>query len=92
VQDIELPGLEVARRAAVRTRTTLAVACSGALASIGATALAQDAAEPRGTIKIEVTGSHIYRSEIESALPVQVITREDIERSGSTTVSELMSR
>ncbi|HXE84529.1 MAG TPA: TonB-dependent receptor, partial [Gemmatimonadales bacterium] len=46
----------------------------------------------RGTIKVEVTGSNIYRSEAESALPVQVITREDIERSGSTTVAELMSR
>jgi iron complex outermembrane receptor protein len=92
VQDIELPGLEVARRAAVRKRKALVIAWSSPLVVLGAPANADDAAESRGTIRIEVTGSHIYRSEIESALPVQVITREDIERSGSTTVSELMSR
>jgi len=42
--------------------------------------------------KVEVTGSHIPRTEIESALPVQVITREDIERSGTTTVAEMMAQ
>jgi len=42
--------------------------------------------------KVEVTGSHIPRTEIESALPVQVITREAIERSGSTTVAEMMAQ
>ena len=79
-------------RAAGRTRKMLTIACSGALAALGAPAEAQEPAELRGTIKIEVTGSHIFRSEVESALPVQVITREDIERSGSTTVAELMSK
>ena len=72
---------------------TLAIRCSAALASFCEPALAQsDPGELRGTIKVEVTGSHIYRSEVESALPVQVITREDIERSGSMTVSELMAK
>jgi iron complex outermembrane receptor protein len=42
--------------------------------------------------KVEVIGSHIARPEMESALPVQIITHEDIERSGATTVSELMAR
>jgi iron complex outermembrane receptor protein len=78
--------------ATVRARKTLAVACSGTLAALGAPADAQDATESRGTIRIEVTGSHISRSEVESALPVQVLTREDIERSGSVTVAELMSK
>jgi len=78
--------------ATVRARKTLAVACSGTLAALGAPADAQDATASRGTIRIEVTGSHISRSEVESALPVQVLTREDIERSGSVTVAELMSK
>ena len=78
--------------ATVRARKTLAVACSCSLAALGAPADAQDATESRGTIRIEVTGSHISRSEVESALPVQVLTREDIERSGSVTVAELMSK
>ena len=78
--------------AALSKRKALAIACSSPLVALGAPAAAQDAAESRGTIKIEVTGSHILRSDVESALPVQVITREDIERSGSATVAELMSK
>ncbi len=41
---------------------------------------------------VVITGSNIARTEIETALPVQVLTREDIERSGSATVGELMSK
>ena len=54
-------------------------------------ACAQDS-EPAVKLKVEVTGSHIPQPEIESALPVQIITHEDIERSGATTVSELMAK
>ena len=63
------------------------------LATTSAPAWPQDDAEPIVKLeKIEVTGSHIPRTEIESALPVQVITREDIDRSGSTTVAEMMAK
>jgi iron complex outermembrane receptor protein len=56
-------------------------------------AIAQyDVDESRGIFRIEVTGSRIPRSDLESALPVQVITREDIERGGVSTVAELMSQ
>src|SRR5437773_5848712 len=74
------------------TRRSLAVACAGCLLPTTAPTSAQEANESRGTLKVEVTGSHIARSEAESALPVQVITREDIARSGSTTVPELMNK
>jgi iron complex outermembrane recepter protein len=40
--------------------------------------------------KIEVTGSSIKRIEGETALPIQVITREDIDKSGATTAAELV--
>jgi iron complex outermembrane recepter protein len=40
--------------------------------------------------KIEVTGSNIKRIDTETAAPVQIITREEIERTGHTTVSELL--
>ena len=43
-------------------------------------------------LRVDVTGTHIRRTDLESALPVQVITREEIERSGVTTPAELMSR
>jgi len=56
------------------------------------TAAGQDALPVFSLGKIEVTGSHIARSETESALPVQTITREEIERSGTTTTAELMSK
>lgn len=42
--------------------------------------------------KIEITGSAIKRVDSESALPVQVITNEDIQKSGVTTASELLSK
>lgn len=42
--------------------------------------------------KIEVTGSSIKRIEGEAALPVQVITREDIDRGGLTTAAELLTK
>ncbi len=77
-----------------RNLKTLAIGCSAAaLASVCDPVRAQsDPVDVRGTIKIEVTGSHIYRSDAESALPVQVFTREDIDRTGATTAAELMSK
>ena len=52
------------------------------------TALAQQAQKIE---KIEVTGSNIKRIEGESALPVTVISRDDIEKSGATTAAELLN-
>src|SRR5690242_14501328 len=43
-------------------------------------------------IRVEVTGSNIKRIEGEGALPVQTITRGDIEREGIQTVEELLFR
>jgi iron complex outermembrane receptor protein len=40
--------------------------------------------------RIEVTGSNIKRTEAESALPVTVLGREDIERSGAATVEDIL--
>jgi iron complex outermembrane receptor protein len=40
--------------------------------------------------KIEVTGSNIKRVDTETVAPVEVITREQIERSGQATVSEVL--
>lgn len=53
-------------------------------------ALAQT--EPAKLERIEITGSSIKRVDAETALPVQVIKREDIERSGVTTAAELLSK
>jgi outer membrane receptor protein involved in Fe transport len=42
--------------------------------------------------RVEVTGSSIKRLDPETGLPVQVITREDIERLGVTTAEQLISQ
>ena len=41
-------------------------------------------------IRVDVTGSNIKRVEGEGALPVTVITREDIQRTGASTVEQLL--
>jgi len=46
--------------------------------------------QPAPDIRVEVTGSNIKRVEGEGALPVQIITREQIEKTGATTVPELL--
>lgn len=65
-------------------RKTALALCIGALA---AGASAQQTLE-----KVEVTGSRIKRIDVESASPVQVITRDQIDRSGARSVSELLTR
>jgi hypothetical protein len=47
------------------------------------------AGEPQ---RVEITGSRIKRIEGETALPPQVIRRQDIEKMGVTTTSELLAR
>ncbi len=42
--------------------------------------------------KIEVTGSNIKRIEGETALPVTVITRQDIDRMGAVTTEDILKR
>lgn len=64
------------------SRITLA-----ALLALGAgSSLAQEAQ------RIEITGSAIRRIDAETALPVQIIKREDIERSGATSTVDLLQR
>lgn len=67
--------------------------CSGVMLAFGsvlaagvAPAFAQDAAQ-----RIEITGSAIKRTDAETALPVTVITREDIDRAAVTTTQDLVN-
>ena len=62
-----------------------------ALASAGlASALASPPALAQQREKIEVTGSNIKRIEGETALPVTIITRGDIERMGATSTEDIL--
>ena len=52
---------------------------------------AQDEDEDAAELgKIEVTGSRLTQTDIETAQPVTIITREDIELSGFSTVAEVL--
>jgi len=61
--------------------------CAVAVLGLSASAWAQTAAPQR----VEITGSSIKRIADEGALPVQVITRQDLERQGIVTAEQLIS-
>jgi iron complex outermembrane recepter protein len=48
------------------------------------------AVTPQKIEKIEVTGSNIKRVDAETVSPVQIITREEIERTGKLTIGEVL--
>ena len=74
---------------------------AGSVSLVAGNAFAQDQSSTENTDtkdttksatldRIEVTGSRIKRAEVEGALPVTVITRNDIEISGQNTVADLL--
>ncbi len=65
-----------------KVATGVALAMGGVIAATSMPVLAQDSQ------RIEVTGSRIKRAEAEGALPVTVISREQLEASGVVTVAE----
>ncbi len=66
--------------------SALSVAFGGGLLMVSAPVAAQQQQLER----VEITGSSIKRIEGESALPVQVITREEIRKSGAVNVEQLL--
>jgi len=76
-----------------RLARALAPAFSAGAATLAATLLAPCAhaqAVAQAVEKIEVTGSNIKRVEAEGPAPVQIITRQEIERSGYSTLADVM--
>lgn len=68
----------------------LAAALCCATAHAQTTSPADGNAESAKLERITVTGSNIRRMDAETALPVQVITAEDIRRSGKASVTEVL--
>ena len=60
------------------------LACAG-LAGAASTAWAQDSPQ-----RVEITGSSIKRTDAETALPVQVLTRKEIAATGAVNVEQLL--
>lgn len=67
-----------------------ALAAGLGLAGTSGAVFAQEEEDSAELDKIEVTGSRIKRTDIEGASPVFVIQREDIERTGLTSVGDLL--
>jgi len=62
---------------------------TGALLALGIVASWPALAQPAPQ-KVEITGSNIRRADAETASPVQVITKQDIDQSGKGTVAEYL--
>lgn len=85
------------QRPASRRRTTLASSITRILAGstlllVGAVASSSAFAQEQATNldRITVTGSNIPRTNTETPSPVQVVTRQEIDRTGKTTVAEYL--
>ncbi len=59
--------------------------------AVGAGLLAQPAMSQDAVQKVEITGSSIKRIAQEGALPVQTLSRKDIEQSGANNVADLVA-
>ena len=79
MKQIHRKRLPSALLAALGTGVVLSVATSGA-----------NAQQAQRVEKIEVTGTNIKRVDTETAAPIQIITAEDLKRSGAQTVAEAL--
>src|ERR1700743_3433944 len=73
----------------MRSRMTLRVACLGAVSLLALT-VAAAAQDSMSVEQVVVTGSHIARPEIESAMPAQAINMEDAKDSGRVTAYDAL--
>lgn len=69
-------------------RTQVAIAVTAALFATGT--WAQQQQQSQRVEKVEVTGTNIKRTDTETVAPIEIITREQIERSGQVTVAEVL--
>jgi len=68
---------------------SLLIAFSGSAALVSGSAMAQQQATQE-LQRVTVTGSNIKRTDAETASPVQVLTREDIEKTGKQSIQEVL--
>lgn len=71
---------------------TVRLALGGATAGLALLTIPAQAQEPQRLERVEITGSSIKRIDAESALPVQILRRADIEQTGATTTVELLQK
>ncbi|MEP7300637.1 MAG: TonB-dependent receptor [Caldimonas sp.] len=66
--------------------------CTSLMIAFGGGALSMSAVAQQTFERVEITGSSIKRIDAETALPVTVIKREQIDKSGASNVQELVDR
>ncbi|OWQ88515.1 hypothetical protein CDN99_16825 [Roseateles aquatilis] len=71
-------------------RNTLSAAALIVLGSLAGLAHAQQAENPQQLERVEVVGSAIKRTNAEGVSPIEVLSRKAIERTGATSVNELL--
>jgi iron complex outermembrane receptor protein len=76
--------MHMKQKALTRALAAVGIACAAS------PAFAQQTPPPAKVEKIEVTGSNIKRVDTETASPIQVITADDIAKSGATSVAEVL--
>ena len=64
--------------------------CTSLVIAFGSGIAAMPAMAQQTLERVEITGSSIKRIDAETALPVQVITREQIQKTGATNVEQLL--
>ena len=90
----KMTGIAHAVRGVVLAGTWMAAGgmAGQAMAQDTQTAADAPAVQPAPMPTVEVTGSAIRRVQAETALPVQTVTRAEIEKAGVTTAAELLTR
>lgn len=74
-------------------RKHIAIAVLNATAAMAVSGVAYgQAADAQKVERVEITGSNIKRIDSETALPVSVITRAEIERSGAVSAADLIEK
>ena len=73
-------------------RKHIALAVINAVAAMAISSVAYAQADPQKVERVEVTGSNIKRIDSETSLPVTIITRAEIERSGAVSAADLIER
>jgi iron complex outermembrane receptor protein len=71
-------------------RSVVSRAVITAIAGTAAMLVAQETLAQQTLQRVEVTGSNIKRTDTETASPVQVLTREDIEKTGRQSIQEVL--
>ncbi len=75
---------------ALPPRCLLAAAVCAALSLTGPAVASAQSTDPTTLDSVTVTGSRIKQSELETHVPVQVLTREDIDRTGFKSVADIV--